>query len=256
MQIVSLTTDYGSKDFHVAELRASILSKCKNATLVDISHHIDHFDILQAAFFIKNVIPSFPKGSIHIVAVNIHYKRKSEFVVLERDGQYFIGPNNGIFSLLFDDINPSHVFLINHGETLLLPLHQLYGHVAAYISHGLPINEIGPPVLSFTQKSTIQPVITADMIRATIIHIDHFENVIVNLKQEVFDRVRNGRSFALYYKQYDPIKFLSYDYGDVAIGDPLAFFNSSGYLEIAINMDKASSLLNLYKNEMIQINFY
>jgi S-adenosyl-L-methionine hydrolase (adenosine-forming) len=65
----------------------------------------------------------------------------------------------------------------------------------------------------------------------------------------VFEKVRNDRRFELYYKPNDPITFLSKDYGDVAIGDVLAFFNSAGYLEIAINMDKASSMLNLMKEK-------
>jgi S-adenosyl-L-methionine hydrolase (adenosine-forming) len=255
MQIVSLTTDYGSKDFYVAELKATILSKHSETLLIDISHHIDHFDILQAAFFIKNVLSSFPKESIHVVAVNSNYKRKSEYICFEHEGHYFVGPNNGVFSLIFEDIDPSKVYLVNHADLHLMSLHQIFAHVCAYLSHGLPVNELGPPVISFNQKSVIQPVITSNMIRATIIHIDHFENVVVNLKQDLFERICNGRSFALYYKQHDPIKYLSRDFGDVAVGDPLAYFNSSGYLEIAMNMDKASSMLNLYKNEMIQINF-
>ena len=78
----------------------------------------------------------------------------------------------------------------------------------------------------------------------------------VNLREDLFERVRNNRRFALFYQPNDPITFLSKDYGDVAVGDALAFFNSSGYLEIALNMDKASSMLNLNKGEMIQINFY
>ncbi len=137
-----------------------------------------------------------------------------------------------------------------------LSISAIYSHAAAYLGHGLPISDIGPVVAHFTRKLVIQPVITSQQIRATIIHIDHFENVVVNLKKETFERVRNDRSFALYYKQNDPITFLCKDYGDVAIGDALAFFNTAGYLEIAINMDKASSMLNLFKNEMIQINFY
>ena len=132
----------------------------------------------------------------------------------------------------------------------------IFSHAAAYLGHGLPISEIGPVVANFSRKLVIQPVITSNQIRATIIHIDHFENAVVNLRKDMFERVRNERNFALYYKQNDPITFLSKDYGDVAIGDALAFFNSAGYLEIAINMDKASSMLNLFKNEMIQINFY
>jgi S-adenosylmethionine hydrolase len=256
MQLVSLTTDYGSKDYYAAELKASILSKNPHITLLDLSHHIDHFDILQAAFFVKNAIGSFAQGSIHIISVHTHYRRKPEIICFEYDGQFFVGPNNGVFSIMFPELTEQGVFLVNHTELQALSMHQVYAHVCGYLSHGLPLNEIGPQIITLTQKSVIQPVVLPNLIRATIIHIDEFENVIINLRYDLFDRVRNGRRFELYYKQYDPINYLSKDYGDVAIGDPLAFFNCAGYLEIAMNMDKASSLLNLYKNEMIQINFY
>ncbi|MBK9042190.1 MAG: SAM-dependent chlorinase/fluorinase [Saprospiraceae bacterium] len=97
---------------------------------------------------------------------------------------------------------------------------------------------------------------TNSQIRATIIYVDHYDNVIINLRKEDFEKIRQDRKFEIYYKQHDPINYLSRNYGDVAIGDPVAFFNSSGYLELAINMGKASSVFNLHRNENIQINFY
>jgi hypothetical protein len=256
MQIVSLTTDYGSKDYYVAELKASILTNKNDFSIIDISHEIDRFDIVQASFYLSNAVTSFPMGSIHIVAVNCNYRLKSEYICFERDGHYFIGPNNGLFSLMFDDLDETKIYVITPPGEDTNKVNAIFSHAAAYIGHGLPIEDIGLVVQNYNKKLVIQPVLTSNQIRATVIHIDHFENVVVNLKKEVFDKVRNKRQFELYYKPHDPITFLSKDYSDVSIGDPLAFFNSAGYLEIAINMDKASSMLNLMKGEMIQINFY
>jgi len=256
MQIVSLTTDYGSKDYYVAELKASILTNKNDFSIIDISHEIDKFDIVQASFYLQNAITSFPEGSIHIVAVNCNYKRKSEYICFEKNGHYFIGPNNGVFSLVFDTLDESSVYYITSPDVEVIKVNTIFSHAAAYIGHGLPLKDIGDVVTNFNRKLVIQPVVTSNQIRATAIHVDHFENVVVNLKKELFDKVRLNRRFELYYKPHDPITFLSKDYGDVSIGDPLAFFNSSGYLEIAMNMDKASSMLNLVKGEMIQINFY
>jgi S-adenosylmethionine hydrolase len=256
MQIVSLTTDYGSKDYYVAELKASILGKKNDFSIIDISHHIDHFDIVQASFYLQNAVPSFPKRSIHIVAVNCNYKRKSEYICFEHNEHFFIGPNNGVFSLVFDDIDDQKIYKINPADEENTSVNSIFSHGAAFIGHGLPLEDIGPKLENFNKKLVIQPVITSNQIRATIIHVDHFGNVVVNLKKELFEKIRNNRRFDLYYKPNDPLHFLSKDYGDVSIGDPLAFFNSSGYLEIALNLDKANTLLNLNKNEMIQINFF
>ncbi len=256
MQIVSLTTDYGSKDYYVAELKASVLSGKSDFTIIDISHQIDQYDIIQAAFYLNNIKNSFPDGSIHIVAVNCNYKRKSRYLCFKKNEQYFIGPDNGVFSLLFDDLDEEDIYIITPPENGNSSVNAIFSHAAAYIGHGLAMEEIGPKAENINAKLKIQPVVTSNQIRATIIHIDHFNNVIVNLKKDFFEKARNNRQFELYYKPNDPITFLSKDYGDVAIGDTLAFFNSAGFLEIAINMDKAASMLNLSKNEMIQINFY
>ena len=256
MQIVSLTTDYGSKDYYVAELKASVLSRKDDFNIIDISHDIDRFDIEQAAFFLGNTMQAFKESSIHIVAVNCNYKRKSEYICFEKNGHYFIGPNNGVFSLIFDDLDLTRIYIIDQPDTSKIGVNEIFSHAAAYIGHGLALEEIGPVVTAFTKRLIIQPVVTSTQIRASIIHIDHFENVIVNLKKEVFEKARNNRRFELHYKPHDPITFISTDYSDVAIGDAVAFFNSSGYLEIALNLDKASSMLNLAKSEMIQINFY
>ncbi len=255
MQIVSLTTDYGYKDYYAAELKASLLTAMKDFNIIDISHAIDHFDIVQASFFLKNAIKSFPKGSIHIVAVKCNNIKKMEFIAFEHESHFFIGPNNGVFSLVFEDINESKIYNIQPPEGHI-NVNKILSHAAAYLAHALPIEEIGAPLENLNKKLIIQPVVNSNQIRATVIHIDYFENVIVNLKKELFEKIGQGRKFELYYKPHDPITHLSQSYGDVPVGDPLAFFNSSGYLEIAVNLDRASSLLGLNKSEMIQINFY
>lgn len=255
MQIVSLTTDYGFKDYYTAELKAALLSTKQDFNIVDITHDIDHFDIVQASFFLRNVVQSFPVNTIHIVAVNCNTRKGDELITFERDGHYFLGPNNGVFSLVFEDLDETAIFTVNPPEGKI-NFNQVTAHAAAYISHKLPLDELGPPVDIFNRKLIIQPVVNMHQIRAMVIHIDHFENVVVNLKQELFEKVRQNRNFELFYKPHDPITFLSRTYSDVAVGDPVAFFNSSGYLEIAVNLDKASSLLGLHKNEVIQINFY
>ncbi|MBK8517936.1 MAG: SAM-dependent chlorinase/fluorinase [Saprospiraceae bacterium] len=256
MQIVSLTTDYGTKDYYVAELKASILLGKNDFSILDISHQIDRYDIIQAAFYLNNTIKSFPDGTIHIVAVNCNYKRKSRYICFKKNEQYFIGPDNGVYSLIFDDLESTDVYIVTPPENGNSSVNAIFSHAAAYIGHGLAMDEIGPKAENINTKLKIQPVVTSNQIRATIIHVDHFNNVIVNLKKEFFERVRNNRRFELYYKPNDPITFLSKDYGEAGIGDILAFFNSAGYLEIALNMDNAATMLNLSKNEMIQINFY
>ncbi len=256
MQLVTLTTDFGLSDHYVAVLKGTILSKKQDLQMIDVSHDIDTHDIVQAAFHVVNSYNTFPKGTIHVVAVYNFYQPDFEFVAFEREGHYFIGPNNGIFSLIFDDLIEAEIHKIDYDNDKDFKIQQIISHGVACIAHGLGMNEIGPIVDEFTRKIGIQPVVTKDQIRATIIHIDHFENVVVNLKKPLFEKMRAGRKFALYYQQNDPINKISKNYNEAPIGDVLCCFNAAGYMEIAINMGRAASLLGLKKNETVQINFY
>ncbi|MCE2788707.1 MAG: SAM-dependent chlorinase/fluorinase [Saprospiraceae bacterium] len=255
MQIVSLTTDYGTRDYYVAELKAMLLGSSQDLQVVDVSNEVDKFDIVQASFFLKNVMYAFPVSTIHVVAVHCHSAGSTEIICFQRNKHWFIGPNNGVFSLVFDDLQEEEIFVVSPPAVNPFSLNRLISHAAAYLSHQLPLHEIGPSLAQFVRKLNIQPVITSGQIRATIVHIDYFENVIVNLRKETFDRVCNGREFEIYYKPNEPITCFSRNYGEVGAGEALAFFNSSGYLEIALNMDRAASMLHLHKNETIQINF-
>lgn len=254
MKIISLTTDFGIADYFVADLKASILSQYADVQFVDVSHQIASHDIMQAAYYVQNVQNSFPVGTIHIVAVYNYYEPKSKFVAFERDGQYYLGPNNGVFSLVFNDIDPKTVREIDFGDDISLT--NIFSNAVALISNGIPLNDIGPMIDEFHTKLPISPVITQSQIRATVLHIDHYNNAIINITKPQFEKIRNGRKFEIYYKQTDPIRQICKHYGEVAVGEVLALFDSTGYLVIAINMDRASDQLNLIKNETIQINFY
>lgn len=256
MQIVSLTTDFGIRDYHVAELKAALLKSSPACHILDVSHVVDSYDIVEAAYNVENVYRSFPDGSIHIISVYNYYDKQSEFVAYVHGTQYFLAPNNGVLTLLFPEIKSTDLYIIDREEMDLTSLPQIFAHAVGYLSHGLPIQELGRHPEATNERMSIQPVVTSSQIRATIIHIDHFGNVVVNLKRAKFDEIRAGRQFEIYYQQSDPVTYLSKDYGEVPIGEVLALFNSAGYMEIAINVGKASELLSLKKNETIQINFY
>lgn len=256
MQIVSLTTDFGISDYHVAEMKAAILKSNPTVNIIDISHSIDSYDIVQAAYQVENVLNNFPIQSIHIISVYNYYEKNSQFVAYSRNGQFFVAPNNGVLTLLFPDILITDLYLIDRLGLNLNSLPKIFAHAVGYLSHGLPIKELGENPKSANFKLGIQPVVTSNQIRATIIHVDHFGNVIVNLKKNKFEEIKADRKFEIYYQQSDPITHLSKDYGEVPIGEVLALFNSAGFMEIAINIGKASELLSLKKNETIQINFF
>src|SRR5690606_39703484 len=103
MGIITLTTDLGHKDFYQAALKGSLLSLLPAVRIVDISHDIAPFDLQQAAFIIKNSYHYFPKKTVHLIGVDSVYNKDTRYLAMKYKGYYFIGADNGIFSLIFDD---------------------------------------------------------------------------------------------------------------------------------------------------------
>jgi len=254
MQLVTLITDFGTSDYYVALLKAHILQLKSNLNIIDVTHQIDTHDIRQAAYVLGATARHFPEGTIHVVAVNNYYDSNYEFIAFEYKGHYFVGPNNGVFSLAFDSIDEDDIYKVVLDEDHY-DLFDLIGHTVSLIAGDMAITEIGVPLNRFEKKLDIQPVITNNEIRATIVHIDKYENVILNVHREFFEHARKGREFELFFKYYNPITEICDNYSDVPVGEAVCLFNSANYLEISINMGHAASQLDLAKDETIQIKF-
>jgi S-adenosyl-L-methionine hydrolase (adenosine-forming) len=252
---VTLTTDFGTKDFFVGAIKGAILSRLPEARLVDISHDIEPFDIVQGAFVVRNVWREFPTGTIHLIGVHCVYQQEFRFVAAQKEGHYFVAPDNGLLTLVFEELSQQDLRNLPARSTEHFAVKDIFAKAVEHLASGKPFETLGEYAAPILQRINIQPVITPNQIRGTIVHIDNFENAIVNIRREIFEKAANGRSFALYFKRNDPIVALSSNYCDVAVGEPLCLFNSAGFLEIAINLGKAASLLGLKVEDVVEIVF-
>lgn len=255
MRIVTLTTDFGNKDYAPALIKGAILSEFSQVQLVDITHNIENYNIVQGAFILGNVWHSFPEKTIHLISVNDFYSTRSQFLATEYKGHYFVGPNNGVFSLLFEE-QPSQLIRLSHKNgSSTFPLKETYGKAIGQIAQDIPFAEIGQVRKKMTQRLTLQAITGASFIRGSVIYIDNFDNVVTNIPKDLFEKIGQGRSFNLTFKRHEPMTVLSNNYFDVPLGEPLCLFNSAGLLEIAINFGKAGSLLGLKLEDSVQIDF-
>ena len=253
-QIITLTTDLGIKDYYTAILKAQLLHIDPSINIIDLSHKVVDFNIGEAAFIFKNAYYHFPEGTIHFVGVNTDRVDFKDFLVFEYQNQFFIGPDNGLFSLVFENV-PEQIYRIPISEMDGFFMKDVLKYAVEAIINDT-LDSIGTLAQDgFLRRIAFHPVTSNSMIRGTVIHIDAFENVIVNIHQTLFEQLNHDRDFEIYYKRWDPITKLSKNYRDVPVGEVLAFFNSSHYLEIAINMGKAASLLTLEIEDTIQIDF-
>lgn len=254
MPIVTLTTDFGWKDPYQALLKGAMLCQNQQLTLIDISHDIASYDIVQAAFLFRMSWRSFPQGTIHVLSVDDFNSGRNAFVAMSHEGHYFIGPDNGLFSLVFDE-QPAEVYRLDFEDHPYFPIKDVLARAVGHIANELPFSDIGEPVQEIVKRITFQPVTGHSHIRGSVIYIDKYENVVVNINQFLFEKVSGDRDFSLFFKRHDPIIRLSRHYYDVPVGEVLCLFNSAGYLEIAINMGKAAGLLGLQLEDTVQIDF-
>ena len=255
MHIVTLTTDFGTQDFYVGALKGALLSRFRDLQLVDIWHHIAPFDIVQGAYVLRHAWHEFPEGSIHLIGVNCVYDAGYRFVAAYREGHYFLAPDNGVLALLFNDLQPPELRQLPVAAKGHFLVKNIFADAVAHLAAGLPFEELGEHPAPLLQRISIQPVIMPSRIRGTVIHVDNFDNVVVNIRQEVFEKAANERSFSLFFRRNDPITKLSNNYCDVPIGEPLCLFNSTGYLEIAINLGRAATLLGLKVEDVVEVVF-
>lgn len=255
MPILTLTTDFGLKDHFAASLKGALYSAIEGVTIADISHLIAPFDIQQAAFTLGHSWHRFPVGTIHLVSVGPSPSIRFNHIAFRMNGHYFIGANNGLFSLMSENRPEEIVEICPAGaEPSAFPALDLYVPFAAGIAAGLALNSIGTPLSGIAELIRPRHFPEEDVIKGNVVYIDSFGNLVTDITQLEFANVGKDRPFSIQLIG-DQITSIALRYSDVDEGDKLALFNSEGILEIAINQGKANQLLNMRLNAVIRINF-
>ncbi|MFH6959620.1 S-adenosyl-l-methionine hydroxide adenosyltransferase family protein [Flavobacterium aquidurense] len=274
MSIITLTTDYGLKDHFVGSLKGKILSEISDAVIVDISHDVDPFNTAEASYIIGASYLSFPKGTVHLIGVDIERNKENQHIVMQWNDHYFICADNGILSMLTQKIVPQKIVAINIHDRFPSEFSDLdiFVKVACHISKGGLLNVIGKEIQEIKQITELQPVVANDgnSIKGYVIYIDHFGNVITNISKRQFAEIAKGRPYEIVMKPRS-IKTILPNYSAIASsdkypiktyeGEKLAIFNEAGFLEIAIfrsnpsKVGSANSLLGLNYRDVITIKF-
>ncbi len=238
MAIITLTTDMGLKDHYVATVKGAIWTQFPEARIVDISHGIKPFDNGQAAFVLRQAYPEFPRGTIHIIGVNPEADGQTPHLVVRHDGHFFVGADNGIFSLLFDG-PPHEAFEITmklDSDHVAFPTRSVFVKVACHLARGGTMDVIGRKVVHVRELIGFQPAVDPVSIRGKVLYIDSYGNLVTNVRKPLFDEIGKGRPFRIGFGvSADDITKLHATYGDVPHGERMAFFNATGLLEIAVN---------------------
>jgi S-adenosyl-L-methionine hydrolase (adenosine-forming) len=256
MPIITLTSDWGQRDYFLAAVKGKIISRLPSVNIIDISHGISPFNLKQASFIIRNSFPHFPKGTVHMLSILAEKSEKTPHLAVQYDGQFFIGADNGIFSLIFDH-NPEKIIMISSKSidgTQELASRDRFVEAAVHLAEGKPVEDLGEPVSQWKEQLHFLPVVSGDVIRGVVIYINQYENVITNITRDLVEKTGKGRNYIVEFRG-EIIKKISKAYQDVPIGELVALFGSTGHLEIAINQGNAASLLGLDINDPVRVEF-
>lgn len=255
--VITLTTDFGLQDYYVSAMKAVMLNIAADARLVDISHGVPSQDIMAGSWILKNSAMLFPSGTVHTVVIDPGVGTERDPIALEIEDQYFVGPDNGIFSLLTRDTvyravrltnerywreNPSNTF---HGRDIFAP-------VAAHLSQGVPFKKLGDPVKDLVTYKWTVPIADKDGLEGMVIHIDKFGNLITNITEDLLEEVIDAKDVRIYVGN-TILDDIATTFGKVTEGEPVAYIGSSGMLEIGINKGSAEEMLSVQKGAQISL---
>jgi len=275
MSLITLTTDFGTKDHFVGAVKGAIYSELADAKIVDITHQISPFNITETAYILKNSYKSFPKGTIHIVGVDSELSADNKHIAISLDGHFFVCPDNGLISMIASEIQPTKIVEINIHDRIesSFPVLDVFVKVACFIARGGNLTVIGKETFEYKKLIEIQPKVNQGQtqIIGGVLYVDNYGNVITNIRKKMFNDIGKGRryevhasrySFTKIFNKYNEITKNNSTESRVFDGNKLALFNSAGFLEIAVyrsnlnTVGGASTLLGLEYRDPIIIDFF
>jgi S-adenosylmethionine hydrolase len=253
--IITLLTDFGLADPYVAMLKGVILSIHPGARIVDITHQIDTGSIHQAARIIRETYRYFPERTVHLGVVDPGVGSTRRLIALEANGHLFVGPDNGLFWPIIEAKPPAGIVQLTETRFFLPAVtHTFHGRdvfapVAAHLSLGTDLHRLGREITDPIRLTSPSPYCREGMLWGQIIRVDHFGNLITNINAQELSRYLGTAKPVIHVGQLS-VEGLGRIYADVEEGRPLALINSSGLLEVAVNMGKASDYVGIEPGEI------
>jgi S-adenosyl-L-methionine hydrolase (adenosine-forming) len=249
-----MTTDFGTRDGFTAQMKAVILRINPHAQIIDVTHDIQPYSIMEGALVIKGFSPYFPAGTIHAAVVDPGVGSPRRGIVLHCGEQLYVGPDNGLFSLIIADSPDWKTREISNADLMLANPHpsfhgrDVFAPVAAHLSAGVLFSRVGPIVVDPVVFDVPGPAKTRNGVRGEVIYVDRFGNLSCNIEAKHLEP-----EVAVVEVRNTTISGISTYFGQVPEGTALALINSFGLLEIAVNRGDASKALGVHLGDSVRV---
>jgi len=257
---LTLTTDFGLSDHYVGVMKGVIASICPQARVTDIGHLVSPFEITEGAYLIAQAYKYFPRKTVHVVVIDPGVGTARRPILMEAAGQYFIAPDNGVLSMVFDAA-PHKVRAISNPKLMRRKISRtfhgrdVFAPAAAHLAKGAQAAAFGKLIHDYIRIGITRPSPAGkDAWRGTILKVDRFGNLITNFTARDFAGI-NARPFEMR-SGSQRIHRLALTYAETEVGDLFVIVGSSGYLEIAANQTSAASLLGCSAGAPVELDLY
>lgn len=253
-----MLSDFGHRDAYVGIMKSVMLARCPDAQIVDLCHELPAQNVLSGAHILATAVPYLEPRSTIIAVVDPGVGSKRRAIAIQTDDFVFVAPDNGLLTEIFEMQTPRRAVVLDKPEFHLPNVSRtfhgrdIFSPCAGHIAAGRDIEEIGTPidVHSLVRLPEIGPLIKDDAIEARVVHVDHFGNVITNLRRPTVEALERD-VFGIKIK--GAIAPLGSTFGDVPEGDAVCYFNSSDYLELGIRNRSAADQYDLHQRAMLHV---
>ncbi len=251
--IITLTTDFGLKDYYVGAMKGVIFSINPDARIIDISHEIPAHDVFYGAFTLRNLYRYFPEGTIHVAVVDPGVGGKRKPVVVRADRNIFVGPDNGIFTFIYRESKSVKVVEVTNSQYMLSNVsstfhgRDIFAPAAAHLSLGVSVEDLGKRARKPVELPIKEPIVSKNEIIGEFIHEDIFGNLVTNIPSSLL------RPESIFFIGKTVVKGLSKSYVDAPKGKLLAVAGSAGFLELSVNRGRASDFIEKSKKLRVKI---
>jgi S-adenosylmethionine hydrolase len=255
--MITLTSDFGLKDPYVAEMKGVILTINPQATIIDVTHCVEKFDIRMGAFVLASATPYFPKDTIHLAVIDPDVGTERRAILIQTKRSFFVGPDNGVLMLAAQNQSIEHLYEISNPKFMLPKVsstfhgRDVFAPAAAHLDKGINPSEFGPEITEAATPKFASVERRNSSLIGEVWHIDDFGNIITNINQKDLpqNRVINVKlpgvlqniSFGKTYAQAKP-------------HEPLALIGSHGFLEIALNQGNAAEKFHAKAGDKIEVS--
>jgi hypothetical protein len=256
--IITLLTDFGTKDHYVASMKGVILSINPRCLLIDITHQVSPHDIREGAFILANAYSHFPKGTIHLAVVDPGVGGTRRPLLLVTQNYFFVGPDNGLFTMISWKESVDEIIALDnrkyHLSKVSTTFHarDIFAPVAAHLSMGVKPDALGHKIDALSWLGFEGPFVKEGRLLGEILHVDTFGSLVSNIAEGRFFQFIRGRPFVIRAGR-KTIRGLKKGYWEGKKDEPVALFGSGGLLEISVREGNAQKVLKMKRGDPIWV---